>query len=51
MYIDLLPADGLLLKYLQENLSQQLILSLPKEKLNYKYAENKWTIKEVLVHY
>ena len=52
MYIDLLPADGLLLKHLQDNFiaTKKLILSLPKEKLNYRYAENKWTIKEVLVH-
>ena len=52
MYIDLLPGDGLLLKHLQENFesTKKLILSLPKEKLLHKYAENKWTIKEVLVH-
>jgi uncharacterized damage-inducible protein DinB len=52
MYIDLLPNDGLLLQHLQENLhvTKNLIHSIPAEKLLYRYAENKWTIKEVLVH-
>jgi uncharacterized damage-inducible protein DinB len=52
MYIDLLPDDSLVLKYLKENLksTKDLILSLPEEKLLYRYAEGKWTIKEVLVH-
>jgi uncharacterized damage-inducible protein DinB len=26
------------------------MLSLPEEKLTYRYAKNKWTIKEILVH-
>ncbi len=26
------------------------LLSLPKEKWNYRYAEDKWTLKEMLVH-
>src|SRR4030095_3725789 len=52
MYIGLLPDDGLVLKHLQENFIaiKELILSLPKEKLQYKYAKDKWTIKEILVH-
>jgi uncharacterized damage-inducible protein DinB len=52
MYIKLLPDDGLLLKHLQDNFiaMKQLILSLPDDKLNYRYAQNKWTIKEILVH-
>ena len=52
MYIKLLPDDGLLLKHLAENLDEvkNFILSLPEEKLIYRYAENKWTIKEMLVH-
>jgi uncharacterized damage-inducible protein DinB len=52
MYIQLLPDDGLLLKHLNDNFiaTKELILSLPEEKLDYKYAENKWTIKEILVH-
>jgi len=52
MYIDLLPNDGLLLQHLLKNLqaTKDLVQSLPAEKLLYRYAENKWTIKEVLVH-
>jgi uncharacterized damage-inducible protein DinB len=52
MYIKLLPDDGLLLKHLAENFTnvKQFILSLPEDKLTYKYAKNKWTIKEILVH-
>jgi len=47
-----LPDDGLLLKHLEDNFiaTKELILSLNEEKLNYRYAANKWTIKEILVH-
>jgi uncharacterized damage-inducible protein DinB len=52
MYIGLVPDDGLLLKHLQDNFIaiKELILSLPEEKLLYRYAKDKWTIKEILVH-
>ena len=52
MYMKLIPDDGLLLKHLADGLEnvKKLILSLPEEKLLYRYADNKWTIKEVLVH-
>ena len=52
IYIGLLPDDGLLLKHLQDNFIaiKELILSLPEEKLLYRYAKDKWTIKEILVH-
>lgn len=52
MYIGLLPDDGLVLKYLEDNLraTTDFILSLPEEKLAHRYAEGKWTIKEILVH-
>jgi len=52
MYIGLLSDDGLVLKHLKDNLktTKEFILSLPKEKLIYRYAAGKWTIKEVLVH-
>jgi uncharacterized damage-inducible protein DinB len=52
MYIKLVPDDGLLLKHLKNNFTatKAFILSLPEEKLNDRYAENKWTIKEILVH-
>jgi uncharacterized damage-inducible protein DinB len=52
MYIRLVPGDGLLLKHLQDSFAmmKELIISLPEEKLTYRYAANKWTIKETLVH-
>lgn len=52
MYIGLLPNDGLVLKHLSYNANKlvEFIQSLPAEKLTYRYAENKWTIKEILVH-
>ena len=52
MYIGLLPNDGLVLKHLNNNANKlvEFIQSLPAEKLTYRYAENKWTIKEILVH-
>src|SRR6185436_7376661 len=51
-YIGLLPDDGLVLKHLQDNFetTRRLILSLPPEKLMFRYAEGKWTIKEILMH-
>src|SRR5215208_7208789 len=52
MYIGLLPDDGLVLKYLEDNseATKDIILSLPEERLTYRYAEGKWTIKEILAH-
>ena len=52
MYIKLLPGDGLILKHLAANfqLVRDFICALPLEKLLYKPAPNKWTIKEILVH-
>ena len=51
-YIRLLPDDGLVLKHLKKNIKEVMsfILSIPEERLLYRYAENKWTIKEILVH-
>lgn len=51
-YIGLLPDDGLVLQHLADNLkaTTEFILSLPEEKLTTRYAEGKWTIKEILVH-
>src|SRR6266496_1718669 len=52
MYIKLLPDDGLIIKHLKGNFktTKDFILSIPKEKLQYRYAEKKWTIKEILLH-
>ena len=52
MYIDLIPNDGRLLQHFEDNFiaSRKLIQSIPEKKLYYRYAEGKWTIKEILVH-
>lgn len=52
MYIGLLPDDGRVLDHLADNLkaTSDFILSLPEERLTHRYAEGKWTIKEILVH-
>lgn len=51
-YINQVPEDGNLLKHLKDiqKETEQLMLSLPEEKLTYQYAEGKWTIKDILVH-
>ncbi len=51
-YIGLLPDDGLVLEHLKNNLevTRDFLLSLPEERLTYRYAEGKWTIKEILLH-
>jgi uncharacterized damage-inducible protein DinB len=52
IYMKLLPDDGLILKHLKNNFqtTRDLIYRLPPAKLLHRYAENKWTIKEILVH-
>ena len=52
MYIDLLPDDGLILKHLEDNLraTTEFMRAVPEEKLSYRYAEGKWTIKEIIAH-
>ena len=52
MYIDLVPDDGKLLRHLWNNrqLTKNLIQTLTEQTLLSRYAEGKWTIKEVLVH-
>ncbi len=52
MYIKLLTDDGLTLDDLKNNYTsmKNFILSLPEEKLTCRYAPDKWTIKEILVH-
>lgn len=51
-YIKLLPDDGKVLQHLQKNYEElkALINPLQDEQLNYRYAEDKWNIKEMLVH-
>jgi uncharacterized damage-inducible protein DinB len=52
MYMKLIPADGLVLKHLADNFQmvKDLIYALPPEKLLRRYAPDKWTVKEILVH-
>ena len=52
MYIKLLPDDSLVLIHLKENYTilKKIIQSLPPDKLSFRYAPGKWTIKEILVH-
>jgi uncharacterized damage-inducible protein DinB len=52
IYIDLLPEDGLILKHLEDNLktTKIFVASIPKTRSQYRYAEGKWTIKEILGH-
>lgn len=51
-YIGLLPDDGLLLEHFRSNLeaTKHLVRSLPQDKLLFRYAPGKWTIKEILGH-
>jgi uncharacterized damage-inducible protein DinB len=50
-YFDLVP-EGDFLDLLKQNglATVSFFESLPSEKLDYKYAEDKWTVKEVLMH-
>jgi len=52
MYMSLLPDDGHILTHLQNNLFKvkDFIYQLPADKLLYRYAPDKWSIKEILVH-
>jgi uncharacterized damage-inducible protein DinB len=51
-YISLLPNDGMILKHFAANLAstRKFIAAIPKSRLQYRYAEGKWTIKEILGH-
>jgi uncharacterized damage-inducible protein DinB len=48
----LIPNDGLLLQHLTSNFqkTKTFIFNIPISKLEYRYAPNKWTIKEIMVH-
>jgi uncharacterized damage-inducible protein DinB len=51
-YINLLPNDGLILKHLEANLksTRKFIASIHNDLLLHRYAERKWTIKEIVAH-
>lgn len=48
----LIPNDGFLLKHLASNLenTKAFLLTIPLDKLLYRYSEDKWSIKEVIAH-
>jgi DinB superfamily len=51
-YIKLLPEDGLVLDHLESNFQvvKSEVFYLPEKLLLYRYNDDKWTIKEILVH-
>ena len=51
-YIGLLPDDGMVLEHLEKNFeaTRQFLRSLPEDRMLYRYAEGKWTIKEIIQH-
>ncbi|MFK7946322.1 MAG: DinB family protein [Saprospiraceae bacterium] len=44
--------NGNIVNILKENheVTQQMIQNIPTEKANYRYADGKWSVKEVLLH-
>jgi len=52
MYMKWLPDDSLILEHLKSNFQmiKDFIYQLSSDKLFYRYAPGKWTIKEILVH-
>jgi uncharacterized damage-inducible protein DinB len=52
IYVDLTPDDGPILTFLERNaeILTNLYRSLPEERLLYRYAPGKWTMKEILNH-
>jgi uncharacterized damage-inducible protein DinB len=51
-YMDCVPADGNLLQHLKDIMEEtgSLVINLSEEKLNYRYSEGKWTIKDIILH-
>ena len=51
-YLSLVPRDGKVLEHLRENFGviKNLLESVPEEKLLFRYAPNKWSVKEVILH-
>lgn len=50
-YVQLVPPGDLLDQYRRvHEQTQNFISSLNEDRLNYRYAEGKWTIKEILIH-
>jgi hypothetical protein len=50
-YVQLVPQGNLLDQFRTvHEQTQKLVLSLSEKKLNYRYAEGKWCIKEIVIH-
>src|SRR5512133_1421467 len=51
-YINLIPNDGRVLEHLRENLTETsaFLRSLPTDRMYYRYAPGKWTIKDIIQH-
>lgn len=51
-YMSLVPDDGNLPAHLAAILTETetMVAALPPEKLTYRYADGKWTLKDILVH-
>lgn len=51
-YIQLVPDDGLITKYFTENAegSEKLFRSLTEKEWVHRYAPDKWSVKEILLH-
>jgi uncharacterized damage-inducible protein DinB len=51
-YIQLVPDDGNLLIHLEDIFSEteEIIHPLSEEKMNYRYAPGKWTMKDMMLH-
>ena len=52
MYMQLIKKDGSLIKQLKDNFERtnELVNSLSSNELEFRYAIDKWSIKEVLIH-
>ncbi len=51
-YISKVPANVNILDYLaqQKHLFTDFIKGIPEDKLSYKYEDNKWTVRQAIVH-
>jgi uncharacterized damage-inducible protein DinB len=51
-YLDHVPNDGFLIQHLTDIMmeTETLISKLSEEQLLYRYSDDKWTIKDILVH-
>jgi len=52
IYMELINDTGNILQYMEDNFHKikKIIYEIPEDKLTFRYAADKWTIKEILVH-